>query len=573
MMHQISTPQQPTVPTIQQAMQLQGQGRFDEAEQIYSHYLTQTPEHPDVNYLMGAVLMQKEQLDNALPYLESAHQTNPSHVEYTNLLASALSSRQEVDRALTILAEAFNSNPNATKLFNHYIQIAQKNERFDKMEAFLLAHKARIEHGPEYARFMGMAAFGQHKYMEACEHFHNVLTKHKLLNNFSIVSYGQSVILSRSPEKYEEFIAFCEAFDTNSEHYERLLEQRAFVEAAVGHYEEAIKQTQRSIEHFKPSLESLFILGTYELRESNLTDGFDHFRLGQVLPDTMRAQIFVPCPRWRGESLKDKKLMIHTEQGVGDIAMWSSLISGALDEGAEITFSAYPKMKALMQRSFPNIKVVTHSDTLSKELFDEDFDYYTPIGNLTDYRLEQYKPATCPHHLKADAEKAAHYRQTYLEQSGGAKKLIGISWATKRVGNGFVRNIPLEWFKPLLALDEDVQFVSLQYDWREDELKRVNTQLKRPIIFDKSVQSFDDTDDWAAQIAAMDEIITVQNAAAHMGGSLGIPTTLLLSSFGCWRWGTEEKNKWYASVDVFRQAPFETWQSVISRLIDQRKPR
>ena len=64
---------------------------------------------------------------------------------------------------------------------------------------------------------------------------------------------------------------------------------------------------------------------------------------------------------------------------------------------------------------------------------------------------------------------------------------------------------------------------------------------------------------------ALDLIISVSNAGAHMAAALGKPTWLLLSCAPLWHWLHERRDSiWYPSVHLYRQKRLEDWQSVMS---------
>ena len=62
----------------------------------------------------------------------------------------------------------------------------------------------------------------------------------------------------------------------------------------------------------------------------------------------------------------------------------------------------------------------------------------------------------------------------------------------------------------------------------------------------------------------LDGVISVDTAVAHLAGSLGIPTLLLLPEPCDWRWGLEgERTPWYSSVRLLRG---RDWTAVLQRL-------
>jgi ADP-heptose:LPS heptosyltransferase len=85
-----------------------------------------------------------------------------------------------------------------------------------------------------------------------------------------------------------------------------------------------------------------------------------------------------------------------------------------------------------------------------------------------------------------------------------------------------------------------------------------------PVVVDRTVDQFADIDLFAAQVAAMDLVITIDNSAAHLAGALGVPTWLLLPYAPDWRWMLDrDDSPWYPTMRLFRQATPGDWQGVV----------
>ena len=88
-----------------------------------------------------------------------------------------------------------------------------------------------------------------------------------------------------------------------------------------------------------------------------------------------------------------------------------------------------------------------------------------------------------------------------------------------------------------------------------------------PILIDRNVDQFNDIDLFAAQVAAMDMVITIDNSTAHLAGALGVPVWLLLPFASDWRWfRRREDSPWYPSMRLFRQPQRGNWQSVVENI-------
>ncbi len=73
--------------------------------------------------------------------------------------------------------------------------------------------------------------------------------------------------------------------------------------------------------------------------------------------------------------------------------------------------------------------------------------------------------------------------------------------------------------------------------------------------------------DTAAIIKNLDVVISSCTGIAHLAACLGVPTWIVLSAQGDWRWFVDgEDSPWYPSVRLFRQKTAGDWDEVFSRV-------
>ncbi len=74
-------------------------------------------------------------------------------------------------------------------------------------------------------------------------------------------------------------------------------------------------------------------------------------------------------------------------------------------------------------------------------------------------------------------------------------------------------------------------------------------------------------DDFAAQIAALDLVISTSNATVHMAGALGKKVWNLLRYMPSWRWMLNKRDTlWYPSMKLFRQNRIGNWLSTFAEV-------
>jgi len=141
------------------------------------------------------------------------------------------------------------------------------------------------------------------------------------------------------------------------------------------------------------------------------------------------------------------------------------------------------------------------------------------------------------------------------------KPTVGLVWrGNPQQARDFARSLPLRELQPLLSMN-GVQFVSLQTgETGRRELLEL-PEILRPVDAGGLVQDFTET---AAFLAALDVTITVDTAAAHLAGALGLEVWTLLCHTPDWRWGLYgERTPWYPTMRLFRQPAWGDWPTVV----------
>ena len=160
------------------------------------------------------------------------------------------------------------------------------------------------------------------------------------------------------------------------------------------------------------------------------------------------------------------------------------------------------------------------------------------------------------HHgyLKADPARTAALRQRYAAIAGG-RRIVGISWRSRNTQFGTAKSVALTDLAEILRVP-GVMFVNLQYGDCADEIATAKRDLGVDILHDTEIDSLRSLEDFFAQVAAMDLVVTVSNTTVHAAGALNVPAWLLLprGEGALWYWFVDrEDSPWYPSVRLFRQ--------------------
>jgi tetratricopeptide (TPR) repeat protein len=277
-----------------------------------------------------------------------------------------------------------------------------------------------------------------------------------------------------------------------------------------------------------------------------------------------------PLPYWRGEPLTGRKILVWTEMGPGDEILTSTMIPDLLARGAKIVLLCSPRMAPIFARSFPGIFVLAAGQQPSDPAAAEGLAFQASIGDLgavlrPSFDAFQAKPAL----LKADQERTAALRDRYKAAAPGTL-LVGLSWRSRNVKVDEAKSVPLRAWRPVLT-QPGVTFVNLQYGDTAGERADVECEMGVSLLTDSHVDPLADLDAFAAQVAAMDVVISTSNTTVHMAGALGRPTWALVpSNHGrLWYWFLERSDSpWYPSARLFRQDHELGWQPALAAVAD-----
>lgn len=259
----------------------------------------------------------------------------------------------------------------------------------------------------------------------------------------------------------------------------------------------------------------------------------------------------------------EKPFWLWTEQGIGDEILLASVLNDACKAGFDFVFGCNPRNIPLFQRRFPELRVKDINTVTRADL--AGIGQQMPLADLTallrpDWASFDNQDA----YLQPDPGLRDRLRQRYVSRQPG-NLLVGISWDSGKAARARQKSTDLADWLPILQMP-GITFVNLQYGYTQPALAEMRTKFGIDILHDSSVNPLGPTDPAAAQIAAMDMVITVSNTAAHIAGALGVPTLVLLpATYGLqWYWFRDtERSPWYSSLTLLRQQRPGTWQPVI----------
>jgi hypothetical protein len=261
-------------------------------------------------------------------------------------------------------------------------------------------------------------------------------------------------------------------------------------------------------------------------------------------------------PRWQGEDLKDRTILVVGEQGHGDNIQFCRFLMNLHAIGARVLFQTTEGLIPLLGNSGIISWIGRYSDEPPV------FDYWIPIMSIPGVlgvTLENLPRQV--QYITASPDRYA----AWLKLLGPKKRMrVGFSWSGRRdAWLNRHKGMPFESMFELIRNNPDYEWINLQVDATdEEEAALAAIGVTR---YPGSIQSFADT---AALISCLDVVISVDTAITHLAGALGRPTWLMLQWFATdWRWMLDrDSSPWYSTVRIFRQPAMGDWASVTKKI-------
>ena len=260
-------------------------------------------------------------------------------------------------------------------------------------------------------------------------------------------------------------------------------------------------------------------------------------------------------PRWTGQDVQDKTVLVIGEQGHGDNIQFVRFVGDIAARGARVILTLNPSLKPLIiGEAIPTI--LTDGDPLPE------FDYWIPImsipaviGTTVD------NIASVQYYLTADTA----LQRAWQERLGPKRRLrVGFCWSGRRdTWINRHKAMPFEVMLELVQRNPSYEWINLQSDCTEQE--EAELVAAGVTAYPGAIRNFADS---AALLMHMDVVLSVDTAVAHLAGALGRPVWIMLSQYALdWRWLLDrDSSPWYSTARLFRQPVMGDWATVTERI-------
>jgi tetratricopeptide (TPR) repeat protein len=554
-----ANPQRQIETLLRQAVALQQNAAYAEAEELYREILRLRPKHFDAIQLLGALALQAGRLEEGMTLLKQATAINGMQAPIHSNLAYAYNALHRykeglasANRALALRADfvdALNNRGNALAGLDQPAEALASFERALTLQAgFAQGWNNRacvlrdLGRPADALASCDQAIALQPTYADAWSNRANALSD-----------------LNRPDDAEASYQRALELTPSLADAWNNL----GLTLVDLGRHEQALRSYQQALTLNPAFAEAHWNESLCLLQMGRLAQGWQKYEWRWERNRIKAGKRLFAQPLWLGDlSLEGKTILLHAEQGLGDTLQFCRYAAMVAKLGARVLLEVQPELMRLLSKLEGVAELIEQGQPLPP------FDCHCPLLSLPlAFRTSVETIPSATPYLFADA----HAAQTWAERIGtGAPHTlkVGLVWAggnrphiAELRKNDARRSISLETLRPLFDVPQ-VRFFSLQKGPAAQQLALAPDLGERVVDYTHELADFADT---AALVSNLDLVITVDTAVAHLAGALGKPVWILNRFDTCWRWMLERSDSpWYPSAQLFRQPSLGDWTSAIA---------
>ena len=500
-------------------------GRLVEAIASYDNAIRLAPERADMHFHRGAALQGLNRHEDAVASYDKAIVLKADNAEAFSNRGTALQARHLHDEAMVSFNKAIHFNPEVPEAWLNRGTVFHVHGRFENAVA---DYESAIMLRPDYAQAYsnrGGALRSLQRLDAACDTYDKLIALKPDLGE----AYGD----------------------------------RALCFLARNDLDQALAGLRQALAISPRYAEANWNLALIMLLKGSLKEGFELYEWRKKVKSPMGDRTFLK-PLWLGaEPLDAKHILVHEEQGLGDVIQFSRYLRLLRGEGARVTFAVDARLSRLISAVEPDVDVVLIDDITP----DFACDFHCPLMSLPlAFKTDLTSiPAQIPR-FSVDMDLATSLRARLSSSDG--KRICGVSWLSGNIATGPLRSVRLvDLFSRIDA--SPYTFVNLQYGDCADEIAELKLVTGVDVLSFSEIDNYDDLDGLAALIEACDLVVSIDNATAHLAGALNKKTFVLLPYAPDWRWMMDrDDSPWHPSLRLFRQQALGDWDGVFASLGD-----
>ncbi len=563
---------------------------YEKASELFNQIIKVEPTNSDAYANLSVISKIKKDYKSSFEYLNKAIKLNKENPNYHGNMGNLLRDTNNYKQALRAYSNAIKLNPKDPNHYNNIGIICEKLGDFDKA---ISAYKQAVKVDDSYAKAVnniGVLLYKQKKYEEAIGIFDITL---KTDPTYYEVYSNKGACLNKL-EKYEEAISSLNlaikynpknggAYTNLGNVYYKIYEYKKAIQMheksielepngsnahsnianaykQLGYTDKALKSYKKAIE-LEPNFENAhFDLATTYLIKQDYENGWNEyewrFRKEEMQGHVYKYKDIFSSDLFTGkEDIKDKTLLVHSEQGFGDSIQFVRFVLVLKEKfSCKVILSARKELVSLFENLDGIEKVIARDENIIPP-----YDYQVSMLSLPKVlkmKSSEDIPLSTPY-LFAPKDSNIKIRKD-------KKKIdIGICWSASVTGESYEGKVfDIKYLEPLINCDR-INIYSLQVGPEKEDIIKAGFENKIIDLTDK-LTDFNQT---AALIEQLDIVISSDTSVAHLAGAMNKKVWIPLQKMPDWRWLKKgESSIWYSSAKLFRQKTARVWESVFQSI-------
>lgn len=505
-------------------------GRHKEAEIRYRRALVERPDFAAAWMNLGSLLREQGREGYAEAALLRAVELRPDLIAGWINLAMLERERHRPAKAEEHLRKALALNPDQVETHIAWCQFCVSEQDLSGAWGWLHEALACDPNQPEAVNMQGILLHGERRFAEAVEAFERA----EALGHRAAPSNRGNTLLD------------------------------------MGRMDEALRAHETAVARDPLHPGAQYNLALTRLRLGDWERGWPGYEARWSFREVHRVPRVFSLPRWKGEPLEGRRILLHAEQGLGDTIQFCRYATLVAARGGTIILQVQAPLERLLH-SLPMVRAGYAEIALPGGKLPQ-FDLECPLLSLPAIFGATVDTVPWPGaYLGADADLALQKRlrtpdvRSHLSH-GNRSLRVGLAWAgNPRYKADAQRSMEFKTFLTLMRTP-GINWISLQKGPAAEQLSAAHGDV---FVWDGA--SLDrDLAETAALVATLDLVITTDTCIAHLAGAMAKPVWILLPHLGDWRWMQQvETTPWYPTARLVRQQTAGDWVGVVNRVIKE----
>lgn len=538
----------------------QGQNRLLDSVAHYRDALRHDPNLTGAWNNLGVALLELGRRAEALPVLRVAVAWQPDDPMVLNNAGTLLDGLQRLDEAAALYSRALRLRPDYGKALNNLGGVFKAWKWLDRADALRrVAIAAQPDQAEAYANLASV--FEERDVMPEAERLYRRSLRLDPTNPGALTGYG--LVLQVQGKMADAEAAHRKALSIDDQHPEALANLGMLLWQWFANANDAESHLSNALDRDPTLGPARLNRGMIRLTQGRLPEGWDDYQW------RFRAKGYedraILAPRWQGEPLVGRRLLVWPEQGVGDEILFSSCWPDLIERVEHLVVECDRRLVALFGRSFPKatVRALSVGPDGRERINPPGVDAQIPAGDVPRLlRRDLSSFASTRPWLVPEPNRLAMWRDRVSALGDGIT--VGIGWRSQKMTTDRrAAYASLDQWGAIFAIPGLI-FINVQYGDCDGELDAAERRFGVRIHRWDDLNLKDDFDGVAALMATLDLVISPAMSAGELAGALGTPV---------WRFGARDWTQlgtgvrpWFPTMRLFQPNLGEGLDGALARM-------